>query len=658
MESSSIPTPAPTSANRIGVEDKGLKKNAIGFASSVVIGVASTAPGYSLAATLGFVAAAVALQSPAILVISFIPMFLVAGGYYYLNKADPDCGTSFSWVTKAMGPQLGWIAGWTIVVADIIVMANLAQIAGLYSFELFGLTSLAESTVAVTAVGVIWIVIMTAIVVIGIELSARTQIGLLAAEIFTLALFAIVALVKVYAGSAPSASIHPSLSWFNPFSLSPSEISAGMLLAVFIYWGWDTTATVNEETEDSSEAPGKATVISTLILLGIYLIVAVAAQSYAGVDDLIKNQEDVLSSLGTEVFGSPLDKLLIIAVLTSAAASTQTTILPTARTTLSMARANAMPKSLGKVHPRFLTPHISTILMGGLSIAWYVGLTILSEDILFDSLAALGLMIAFYIGLTGFACTIYYRRELFRSVKNFFFIGVGPTVGGVDSLLPPGQERDRTLRPGQLRIRQLLARDRAAVGDRGLLPDPRVPADVRAVACLPGLLPAQAGSGARRLPRGRSGGARTDRRRRGGGLAMGRIVVGYDGSACGDAALDSALEIAAELSDSVTVVFGYAPPGLWGGEIAEHEEAIEELGEKVMAKAKAQAAEKGVEIEAQLVAKRAAEALIETADQRDARMIVVGSFGDPPLKGMILGSTPNKLLHLSERPVLVVPAKS
>lgn len=138
---------------------------------------------------------------------------------------------------------------------------------------------------------------------------------------------------------------------------------------------------------------------------------------------------------------------------------------------------------------------------------------------------------------------------------------------------------------------------------------------------------------------------------------MGQIVVGYDGSACGDAALGSALELAGKLGDTVTVVFGYAPPGLWGGEIAEHEEAIEELGEKVMAKARTQAAGKGVEIEARLVAKRAAEALIEVAEERDARMIVVGSFGDPPLKGMILGSTPNKLLHLSERPVLVVPAK-
>src|SRR5262249_45131395 len=159
----------------------------------------------------------------------------------------------------------------------------------------------ANSTAAVTAVGVLWIVIMTAIVVIGIELSARTQVGLLAAEIITLALFAVVALVKVYSGTAGPDAIHPTLSWLNPFELSSSEITAGMLLAVFIYWGWDTTATVNEETEDPTEAPGKATVISTLILLGIYVIVSFAAQAYNGVGGLTAEPEDVLSHLGSEV---------------------------------------------------------------------------------------------------------------------------------------------------------------------------------------------------------------------------------------------------------------------------------------------------------------------------------------------------------------------
>ncbi|MGE5409235.1 MAG: universal stress protein [Syntrophothermus sp.] len=137
---------------------------------------------------------------------------------------------------------------------------------------------------------------------------------------------------------------------------------------------------------------------------------------------------------------------------------------------------------------------------------------------------------------------------------------------------------------------------------------------------------------------------------------MSQIVVGYDGSDCGEAALAKALEIGSELGDRVVVVFGYAPPGIWGGEIAEHEEAIEELGERMTAQARAHAAERGAEIEVELIAMRPVEALLDAAERREARMIVVGSYGDPPLRGVILGSTPTKLLHVSDRPVLVVPA--
>jgi nucleotide-binding universal stress UspA family protein len=138
---------------------------------------------------------------------------------------------------------------------------------------------------------------------------------------------------------------------------------------------------------------------------------------------------------------------------------------------------------------------------------------------------------------------------------------------------------------------------------------------------------------------------------------MAAIVVGYDGSAASEAALEEALEIAAELGDSVVVAFGYAPPGIWGGEIAEHEEAIEEFGERVTKQAREQASKRGTEIEVALVAKRSAEAVIEIGDERDARMLVVGGTGESQLKGMILGSTANKLLHLTDRPVLVVPTK-
>jgi amino acid transporter len=423
-----------SASGRPGVVDKGLKKDALGFVSSCVIGVASTAPGYSLAASLGFVVAVagVGLQAPAVMLLAFVPMLLIASAYYYLNRADPDCGTTFSWATRALGPSVGWLGGWAIVVADVIVMANLAQIAGLYSFLLVGWQSAADSTFAVTLVGVVWIAIMTTICVIGIELSARTQVGLLSAEIVTLVLFSIVALVKVASGDAGPNAVDPSLAWLDPFQIdSFSALISGVLIAVFIYWGWDSTVTVNEESKDATEGPGKAALLATVILLAIYVVVSYAAQAYDGTQTLIDNQDDVLSVLGTQVFGSPLDKILIIAVLTSAAASTQTTILPTARTSLSMARAGAMPEALGRIHPRFLTPDFSTILMGALSIVWYVGLTIISENILFDSIAALGLMIAFYYGMTGFACTVYYRRRLTESVKSFLLIGVGPTLGGL-----------------------------------------------------------------------------------------------------------------------------------------------------------------------------------------------------------------------------------
>lgn len=137
---------------------------------------------------------------------------------------------------------------------------------------------------------------------------------------------------------------------------------------------------------------------------------------------------------------------------------------------------------------------------------------------------------------------------------------------------------------------------------------------------------------------------------------MSVIVVGYDSSDCGKRALDRAVEIATGLGDEVVVVFGYAPPGIWGGEIAEHEEAIEELGERLTQEAKERAAAQGIEVEVAMVPKRGAEALLEEADKRDARMIVVGSYGEAPLKGALLGSTPNRLLHMTNRPVLVVPA--
>jgi amino acid transporter len=135
--------------------------------------------------------------------------------------------------------------------------------------------------------------------------------------------------------------------------------------------------------------------------------------------------------MANEVLGSPWDKLLVLAVLSSAAASAQTTILPTARTALSMGAKGAIPKMWANVHPTFQTPTNATIWMGVLSVGFYVGLKLISENVYWDALTALGLLIAFYYGLTGFANAIYYRHQLLRSAKNFAFMGVLPVAGGV-----------------------------------------------------------------------------------------------------------------------------------------------------------------------------------------------------------------------------------
>lgn len=423
--------------------EKGLKTGALGFVSNVVIGVASTAPAYSLAVSLGLVAAAVGIFSPAIMVIAFIPMLFIAIAYFYMNRAEPDCGTSFTWVSKAMGPHLGWMTGWAIIVADIIVMASLAEVAAIYTFSLFDIdvfetpiwaVQVGEQSIdfGVIALGILFIAVLTWICYIGIEFSARTQVVLLGTELVALAIFASVALVKVYT-DPPEGAITPSLDWLNPFAIpDATALAAGLIVALFIYWGWDTTATVNEESANPRVQVGWATIASTVILVATYVIVTIAVQAYAGVETLAaQGEEDVFGAIATSVLGSPLDKLVIIAVLTSAAASTQTTILPTARTALSMGARGALPRYWAKVHPRFQTPTNATIWMGVLSAVWYIGLKIVSENVYWDAIAALGLMIAFYYGLTGYACAIFYRHELLRSAANLVFMGILPLAGGV-----------------------------------------------------------------------------------------------------------------------------------------------------------------------------------------------------------------------------------
>jgi amino acid transporter len=417
--------------------DKGLQSGAIGLVGNVVIGLAAVAPAYSLAATLGYVVLAVGEKAPAMFVLAFIPMLLVAFGYKELSQDTPDCGTTFTWGTKAFGPWIGWIGGWGLAVSAIIVLANVAEVAAIYLYRFLGMDELAENLWAKVLLGSFFIISMTLVSARGVAVSEKMQNVLIAVQFGVLIIVSIFALIRVFSGNAGAQAITPQLSWLWPGGLDLSSIAAAIILCIFIYWGWDACLAVGEETKDPGETPGIAAVITTLILVCTYVLVAYAIQSFAGFSEVgiglnnPNNTDDVLTVLGEPVAGSIVASLLLLTVAVSALSSTQTTILPTARGTLSMAVYEAIPKRFASVHPKYMTPAFGTIVMGCAALFFYLVLTFLSENALADSVASLGLAVAFYYGVTAYSCVWYFRRTLFTSVRNLFFRGIFPLVGAL-----------------------------------------------------------------------------------------------------------------------------------------------------------------------------------------------------------------------------------
>lgn len=416
-------------------DGKGLAAGTLGLWGSTVIGLASTAPVYSLVASLGWVVIAVGAQAPIAFVLAFVPMLLIAFAYRELNNAVPDCGTTFTWGTKAFGPWVGWMGGWGVAVAGMVVLANLAQIASVYFWSLIGF-DLENNDWRIIVVAVLFIAAMTWVSWRGVEIGEHIQNILLGIQYLALVVFIVAVFWQIATGNAPN-SIDFSWEWMNPFAFTSwSGFTEAILLALFIYWGWDTCLALNEETKDPKRIPGRAALLTCVILLFTYVAVTIAAMMYAGLGETgtgLGNEEhadDFFLAIKDGLLG-PFGWVLVVAVIISAISSTQTTILPTARGTLAMGVYRALPAKFKDVHPVYKTPSFSTIVMGVVAIAYYVGMTLISDNILQDSILSLGLAIAFYYSITGFACVWYFRKDLTKSARDLFFKGIFPLLGGL-----------------------------------------------------------------------------------------------------------------------------------------------------------------------------------------------------------------------------------
>jgi amino acid transporter len=429
------------------LREKGLASNAIGLKESVVIGLASTAPAYSLAATLGYLILEVGQFSAASILVAFVPMLFTAFAYRELNRAVPDSGTSFTWGAKAFGPRIGWMGGWAVALSGTIFLANAAEVAAYYLLTALGemgvplAGDLAGNKWATLTLGVASIALMTWVSYRGIQISSRVQNVLIVFQYGALALFAGALLIPVLNGSAPTGGFDFSFAQLNPFAIeSTSALFAAVVIGVFLFWGWESTVSINEETTDPDKTPGRSAVISTLIILATYLTVTMAVVAYGGAGGGLLDFSDAAVAEGSadDVFSPPaaaiglwLAIVIQLAIVVSALSSSQTTILPTTRGFLSMGVYKALPRRFSEVHERYLSPSYATIVMGTAAIIYYIGMTIISQNILYDSIASIGLAITFYYSLTGYSSVWYFRKDLTDSVRDFVFKGLLPLLGAV-----------------------------------------------------------------------------------------------------------------------------------------------------------------------------------------------------------------------------------
>jgi amino acid transporter len=396
--------------------DKGLAKGAIGVFESAIMGIAGTAPAYSIAVTTAAIVAAVGVLSVGSILYCGLIMFGMMLAFVNLNKMSPDAGASFAWVREVFGPTLGFFAGWGLIVASVVFMVS-ATIPAATSTLLIFSPELVESTGWVTFTAAVWLTLITAVVMKGIKQASYAQMIFTVVE--TVIIFALIIAAFIEYGGKPAHM--PSWEWVSPFSFTPATFATGALVAVFFYWGWDVTMNLGEETVDGKPQPaGRGAfwaMVNLILFFIIMLIVVLIVLTDAEIEAANTN---VLYAIAEKLFPHPWGYLAVLSTILSTIGTIETQILCFTRSMFSMSRAKMFHPNWAKIHPQWQTPWFATLGI------WAMGLGLLFmssylptvSKILESSILAIGLQICFYMSLAGLASVWYYRRMLKGSMKD------------------------------------------------------------------------------------------------------------------------------------------------------------------------------------------------------------------------------------------------
>ena len=405
----------------------GLEPDAIGVVQDTVIGMASSAPAATIGLSLAALVAATAYGSGPILILTAIPMLIIANAYRRCNMWNANCGASFEWVGRAINPYLGYLTGWLMVVAYIIGTVAEILLLGPSVLAVFGSTS--TSNWAWIAIGTVVGVVMLTVAIAGIRFTARTQVGMAVVEYAILIGFAIWGLVAVL--SHHHGTFGVTHGWFSLSGIDgKGSAVAGFLVAVFVYGGWDGSLYVNEEVRQRRVNPGRAAVIAVALLAIIYTLAQVGLQGVLSPARLQKDAGsgsalvDVAQALG----GGNWAKVMALSIALSVVATTGTGIVLSSRIAYGMATYRALPASLSKVSARFSTPVVASVVVGVLLIAltWVYLLATSVQNAFFDVIDVTGLLFAIFYILTALATIVYYRRRVFSGAWDALILGLLP----------------------------------------------------------------------------------------------------------------------------------------------------------------------------------------------------------------------------------------
>lgn len=405
----------------------------VGLGDAIVMGLSSSGPAQTLAVSLAGLVAASGYGGPVPILICLIPMLGIAFAYQRLNRWDQSAGATYTWVARVFNPYLGFLSGWMILLYYTLGTTTLTIPAGVYTLALLA-PSLIDQHWAVFLAGAAWNVLITIFAVTGLKLVVRFEWAIV---LFQYAVLLVVAVVALHALVHGQTAVHFSWQWFSLSGMGGAKgLMGGMLIACFMYSGWDAAIYVNEETRDRANNPGKAAIASVAMLAVIYSLATLSFQAVLSPDELQAHAGDALSAVSARLLHGPWSALMALVVLLGTLATLQAAVISAARMGLAMSRDRVMPAFFGRLRANDSTPWAATLTMSAVNLALLalaLG-TATTGAALTNAASSLGLISIVFYGITAAAALRQQRAVLGASRADLILGRLFPLIGVLFSI--------------------------------------------------------------------------------------------------------------------------------------------------------------------------------------------------------------------------------